>query len=176
MIWWLLACGPGAKELCQQAERAEESAWTDVADYYERREALTGAELETARAEVDAATKRREQAERSRATYATRSRSGLTDMRTGELHADASANAANRRRAAGAAARGAEEAAVEARALADWLVADHAHDRTLAGGAVARDVLDGRRPPSDGRDLVETTLASTALAASRERAARCDGS
>ncbi|MCP4808636.1 MAG: hypothetical protein GY913_08420 [Proteobacteria bacterium] len=172
VLMW--ACGPSAEALCEAAVEVERNAWAETAEYYERRLALTEAELQQARAQVDSGTSDREQAGRSRSTYASRSRSGLTDVRTGELHTDADANAANRRRAGQASARLVQATDAEAQALAAWLEADHEHARTEAGVATARGVLAGTHAPEDGAGLSETTLAAAALQASRERKARCE--
>lgn len=173
MIWLLLACGPSPESLCLDARSAEQAAWSEAAAYYERRSVATASGLAQARAEVDAATQIRVAESGRSATYARRSRSGLTDARTGALTADLDANAANRRRAAQAGARSQVAAQAEALALADWLVADHEHRRLSEGASLALDVAEGRRSPEAGRALTDTSLVSIALASSRLRADRC---
>jgi len=149
------------------------AAWDETVAYYERVEAMEQDDLSAAEAELGAATERREAATASRATYTRRSVGGLTDARTGQVRRDADANAANRRRAAGAAQRVLDEAEYEAAAVADWLEADQRARSLEDKAALARRLRDGEADLREAESLVDSNLAAEAIQLTRERDRRC---
>ena len=108
-----------------------------------------------------------------RNAYSRRSVGGLEDMRTGEVHRDADANASNRRRAAAASARVREASEYEAGSAADWMEVELRARQLVDRREVARLLRDEQAPLEEAEELVDTTLAVTAVRARRRRAEAC---
>ena len=173
MIWLLLACGPSQRALCRDATTEAGLAWDDTVSYYVRVSDMEADRLQAAEAQLNEASSRRAAAVASRNTYARRSVGGLTDVRTGAVHRDSDANAANRRRAAVASGRILAEAGAEAEAVADWLEAEHRVRELEERLDLAVRLRDGELPLQEAEALVDTTLAAAALRASRTQQREC---